>query len=184
MSDDQLQNMCLREIETLMQNKGKSLRDYPSMPYPEDVDVAFLGNSLLANELNYDRALLKEDHSRFFTMLNDQQLFAYNSIMETLNSGRGQVFFLYGYGGTGKTFVWKTLSAALRSRGDIVLNVASSGIASLLLPGGRTAHSKFSIPLNLNENSTCNIQQKSDNAELILKAKLIIWDEAPMMHRY
>ncbi|XP_070049601.1 uncharacterized protein [Nicotiana tomentosiformis] len=33
-------------------------------------------------------------------------------------------------------------------------------------------------------NSTCNIKQGSLLANLIVKAKLIIWDEAPMMHRY
>lgn len=32
-----------------------------------------------------------------------------------------------------------------------MLNVASSGIASLLLPGGRIAHSTFSIPLVIND---------------------------------
>lgn len=45
-------------------------------------------------------------------------------------------FFLYGHEGTGKTFIWKTLSSGIRSKGQIVLTVASSGIASLLLPGG------------------------------------------------
>ncbi|KAL6518025.1 hypothetical protein OROMI_033726 [Orobanche minor] len=82
------------------------------------------------------------------------------------------------------TFVWKTLSAAIRSRGGIVLNVASSGIASLLLPGGRTAHSRFAIPLNLNEISTCNIKQPSELAELIEKTDLTIWDEVTMMNRF
>ncbi|XP_074575299.1 uncharacterized protein LOC141831797 [Curcuma longa] len=62
--------------------------------------------------------------------------------------------------------------------------IASSGIASLLLPGGRTAHSRFAIPFNPNEESTCNIKQGSPLAELIVKAKLIIWDEAPMTHKF
>ncbi|XP_020963415.1 uncharacterized protein LOC110265024 [Arachis ipaensis] len=104
--------------------------------------------------------------------------------MEAVDSGKGGVFFLYGYGGIGKTFVWKTLSSALRSRGQIVLTVASSGMASLLLPGDRTAHSRFAIPLNLDEFSTCNIKQGSSLAELIIKAKLIIRDEAPMVNRH
>ncbi|KAL1367836.1 hypothetical protein AAHE18_02G078300 [Arachis hypogaea] len=78
--------------------------------------------------------------------------------MAGINSREGGVFFLYGYGGTRKAFVWRTLAYALRSKGDIVLIVASSGIASLLLPGGRTAHSRFAIPLNLDEFSTCNIK--------------------------
>ena len=62
------------------------------------------------------------------------------------------------FSGMGKTFLWKTLSASIKIKGDIALNVASSGIASLLLPSGRTAHSRFKIPLNINEDSTCNIK--------------------------
>ncbi|KAM3270137.1 hypothetical protein P3S67_030043 [Capsicum chacoense] len=102
--------------------------------------------------------------------------------MAAVDEDKGGLFFLYGHGGTGKTFIWKTLSSCIRSRGDIVLIVASSRIASL--PGGRTAHSRFSISLNPTEDATCNIKQGSPLANLIVKTKLIIWDEAPMMHRY
>ncbi|KAH1133116.1 hypothetical protein GYH30_011797 [Glycine max] len=104
--------------------------------------------------------------------------------MHVVATQSGGVYFLYGYGGTGKTFVWKTLSSAIRSTSGIVLTVASSGIASILLPGGRTTHSKFAIPVPATKNSTCNIHQGSDLAELFHITKLIIWDEAPMCHRY
>ena len=33
-------------------------------------------------------------------------------------------------------------------------------------------------------NSTCNIHQGSDFAELLQRTKLIIWDEAPMCHKF
>jgi chromosomal replication initiation ATPase DnaA len=59
----------------------------------------------------------------------------------------GQTFFLHGPGGTGKTFVYNTLCHYLRSECKIVLCVALSGIAAILLLGGRTAHSMFKIPL-------------------------------------
>ncbi|KEH24685.1 PIF1-like helicase [Medicago truncatula] len=36
-----------------------------------------------------------------------------------------------------KTFLWRAMSSALRSRGEIVLTVALSGIVALLIPGGR-----------------------------------------------
>jgi len=97
---------------------------------------------------------------------------------------KGGMFFLYGYGGTGKTFMWNTLSSALRSEGKIVLTVASSGIASLLLPGGRTAHSKFKIPVPTLEHSVCNITKGSELSDLMKLANLIIWDEAPMAHKF
>ncbi|XP_074283963.1 uncharacterized protein LOC141608516 [Silene latifolia] len=58
------------------------------------------------------------------------------------------------------------------------------GIAALLLPGGRTAHGRFEIPIELFENSTCNISRKSQLAELIRMNSLIIWDEAPMDNRF
>jgi predicted ATPase len=95
----------------------------------------------------------------------------------------GKLFFVYGSGGTGKTFVWTTLLSHLRGQGKIVLAVASSRIASLLFLGGRTAHSRFKIPIDLHDESTCNIIQQMKVAELVRKADMIIWDEAPMMHR-
>ncbi|KAK2394369.1 ATP-dependent DNA helicase PIF1 [Trifolium repens] len=104
--------------------------------------------------------------------------------MTAVENQQGGVFFLHGYGGTGKTFMWRTLSSALRSKCKIVLTVASSGIASLLLPGGRTAHSKFKIHVPTEQNSTCNIEYDSHHAELLQQTQLIIWDEAPMAHKY
>jgi ATP-dependent DNA helicase PIF1 len=52
------------------------------------------------------------------------------------------------------------------------------------LPGGRTAHSRFKIPFNLHESSTCSIPYGSDLALLLQKTRLIVWDEAPMTHRH
>ncbi|WOK97612.1 hypothetical protein Cni_G06320 [Canna indica] len=76
------------------------------------------------------------------------------------------------------------LSTAIRSKGDIVLNVASSGITSLLLPNRRTVYSRFKISISINESSTCNIKQNSAHAKLINKAKLIIWDESLMVTKF
>ncbi|GJS55984.1 putative PIF1 DNA helicase/replication protein A1-like protein [Tanacetum coccineum] len=71
----------------------------------------------------------------------------------------------------------------IRLTGKVVLSVASSRIASLLLPGGRTSHSRFRIPIDLNNDSCCAIHVTSDLAELIKVAELIIRDEAPLQHR-
>ncbi|KAG4982681.1 hypothetical protein JHK84_027791 [Glycine max] len=78
------------------------------------------------------------------------------------------MFFLYGFEGIHKTFMWQTLASALRSKRQIVLTLASSEIASLLLP----------------HNSICNIHQGSEHVELLKLTKLIIWDEAPMAHKH
>ena len=65
-----------------------------------------------------------------------------------------------------------------------MLCVASSGIAALLLKGGRTAHSCFKIPIPCHEASICNFSKTSDLAKLIQKTDLVIWDKAPMQHRH
>ncbi|XP_057763578.1 uncharacterized protein LOC130984574 [Arachis stenosperma] len=81
----------------------------------------------------------------------------------------GGLFFLYGQGGCEKTFLWSTILCSIRSKGGIVLNVASSEIAALLLPNGRTANSRFKIPFAINEDSLCSIKQGSPLARDILR---------------
>ena len=68
------------------------------------------------------------------------------------------LFFVSGFGGTGKTFLWNAVVSYLRGHKRIVLTVASSGVASLLLSGGRMAHSRFKIPLDLDDNGLCDIR--------------------------
>ncbi|KAL5164961.1 Protein SET DOMAIN GROUP 41 [Glycine soja] len=83
------------------------------------------------------------------TMNSDEQKTIYHRIIQAVNNNEGGMFFLYGFGGTGKTSIWRTLASSLRAENQIVIIVASSGITSLLLPGGRIAHSRFKIPYSV-----------------------------------
>lgn len=51
-----------------------------------------------------------------------------------------QFFFLDGLSGTRKTILQNTVMSKLRFQQYVVLAVALSGIAAILLEGGRTAH--------------------------------------------
>ncbi|XP_047964804.1 uncharacterized protein LOC125209244 [Salvia hispanica] len=184
LSEDEIQNFALAEIEKLLLNVDKTLRDFHGLPYPDNQYFESSENRLISDELCYDREGLAREYLEFISKFTDEQLSVHDTIMSFVHSNDGGIFFVYGYGGTGKTFIWRSLSAGIRSKGDIVLNVASSGIASLLLHGGRTTHSRFKIPINVNEDSMCNIKPGSALAELIVRAKLIIWDEAPMIHKH
>ncbi|CAN0881720.1 hypothetical protein LINGRAHAP2_LOCUS14392 [Linum grandiflorum] len=66
---------------------------------------------------------------------------------------------------------------------EIALVVASSGIAATLLLDGVTTHSRFKIPLDVDHLSTCSVRKGTDLAQLLQMATLIVWDEAPMIHR-
>ncbi|CAI9294365.1 unnamed protein product [Lactuca saligna] len=100
--------------------------------------------------------------------------------MDAVSCNKPGCFFIDGPGGTGKTFLYRALLAKIRSEGHVALATATSGIATSLLPGGRTAHSRFKIPLDAVEGFVCKVSKQSSLAVLIRICKLIIWDEAPM----
>ncbi|GJZ46053.1 DNA helicase [Tanacetum coccineum] len=110
----------------------------------------------------------------FWKLIAEANIRKYAAISKNIQ----KLIFVYGHG-----FLWKAITYALRSDERIVLVVASSGIASLLLLSGRTAHSRFKIPLNLNDGSICNIKKNSQLADLLKQSDSIIWDEAPMSDR-
>ncbi|XP_038701878.1 uncharacterized protein LOC119998611 [Tripterygium wilfordii] len=184
LSEMQIQNYALHEVDQILKKNGKSLSDFDGMPIPKQNLATDLSNRLVCEELNYDRDSLGKKFAKLYSSLNIEQVEAYDAIMESVDNKTGKTFFLSGYGGTGKTFLWETIVSKLRSEGRIVIVVASSGIAALLLPGGRTAHSRFRIPIDASEESTCDIKQGTQLSELICKTSLIIWDEAPMANKY
>ncbi|KAK1362766.1 hypothetical protein POM88_038327 [Heracleum sosnowskyi] len=53
---------------------------------------------------------------KLISCLNDKQKVVYEKIIGAVSKGEGGIFFLYGYRGTGKTFIWRTLTAAIRSQ--------------------------------------------------------------------
>ena len=154
------------------------------MPQPIGNWNAIVGNRLLFEHQKLQNEAQQSDAQSNVDRLNDAQHVAYAEITSSVFQDIGTTFFLSGGAGTGKTFLYNTIATKLRSLGHIVVTVASSGIASLLLMGGRTAHSTFCIPLNVLENSICGFTKQSMHAELFRKTKLIIWDEVPMQHRH
>ncbi|POS81880.1 hypothetical protein EPUL_005599, partial [Erysiphe pulchra] len=128
-------------------------------------------NALIAEAMDVDRESEAAMHSSALTVLSTAQ---FKEDFE---------FFLQGAAGTGKTFLYKTLCGLYKSQSKIVLCVASSGIAALLLQNGRTAHSVFRISLDCLENVVCNIGGQDHLADLLRQTSLIIWDEVTMQQK-
>ena len=139
-------------------------------------------NPLLAAELRYDPAQELRMRDDMYGKLNNDQLSCLDEIVRAVDEDpQNAHFFLQGPGGTGKTFLYATLCHHYRAQSKVVLCVASS---ALLLPGGTTAHSRFCIPIDIHEQSLCNIRKNSPLADLLRKTALIIWDEVPMQHKF
>nr|GEX19457.1 DNA helicase [Tanacetum cinerariifolium] len=153
------------------------------LPTPPEDMLCLLQNRLLMEETNYNQGLLLQEMNSLIPRLNEDQRLIFNEITSAIKCNVQKLIFVYEHGGTGKTFLWKAITTALRLEEKIVLTVAASGIAALLLPSGRTAHSRFQIPLNLKDECICNIRKNSQLADLLRQTDLIIWDEAPMNDR-
>ena len=110
----------------------------------------------------------------------------FTTIMSAVNDHKQYpvVFFIDGPGGTGKTFLYNTLIAKVRFQSKVALGLASSGIAALLLPGGRIVHSRLKVPIDIAELSVCNISKQSSLAQLIRRTNLLVWDEACMSNKH
>ena len=142
-------------------------------------------NYLLWDQLfRYDPVELARKVAENTALFNDEQRNVYNTVMDSVRNNKGETLFVHSAGGGGKTFVCNTIAAAVREMGKVALCVASSGIASLLLDGGRTAHSRFKIPIDLNETSKCRFGKNHDLYTVLQRTGIIIWDEAPMQHKH
>jgi ATP-dependent DNA helicase PIF1 len=95
-------------------------------------------------------------------------------MLNAIAQGKGRVFFLNSPSGSSKTFVYNVLLASVQRDEHVAIRVAFSGIAALLLEGGRTSHLVFKIPIAINRDSMCLIRVQSDSVEVLREAKLIV----------
>ncbi|KAI9084948.1 hypothetical protein K1719_033121 [Acacia pycnantha] len=121
----------------------RSLNDYSSLPTPDTDNIFDISNQLILQELNYNKLKEREESKRLQRLMTAEQKQVFDEIMGAVSSKKDWFFFLHGFGGTGKTFIWNAFTASRRSNEGIILNVASSGIAATLLPSDRTAHSRI-----------------------------------------
>ncbi|KAM6547230.1 hypothetical protein CsatB_018906 [Cannabis sativa] len=176
-----VRNEVLKSISSTIESMGKDINSYQLL----DEDISFDDDEeFQSREINDELGVeIPEEDITASHSLNAEQRQVYNAVMEHISSNKAQAFFVEGPGGTGKTFLYEALLATVRSRNLVALATASSGVAPSILPGGRTAHSRFKLPLDANETTSCSVSKQSSLANLLRASKLIIWDEAPMTRK-
>ncbi|XP_054266859.1 uncharacterized protein LOC128989030 [Macrosteles quadrilineatus] len=175
--------LSLLEIDRSLRRHGSCLADH-GLPVVED-NTTELGRELLIYGENQQKTIVDEWEHK----LSSDQVTVLNYIRSLLHFQRGRganrLIFLDGPGGYGKTLLIRVILAYVRSQNQVAIAVASSGIASGNMPGGTTAHSMFRLPLDLGDGTGYwSLTNGSQRAELIRAAQLIVFDEAPMAHRY
>ena len=192
LSDSQIRTLVVLDLQQRLQSwdKNVNMLGIPT-PTPDELkDVEFNTTMtlpvLIQEELDFKidslREIVKEKKERF----TESQRIVFEKVIEAVENDRDLSVFIDARGGTGKTYVLNAILAAVRTinDGSIALAVGATGIAANLLQLGRTFHSRFKVPLNITSESVCSISAQSTLADLIRMAKIIVWDEAPMAHRY
>ncbi|XP_074282635.1 uncharacterized protein LOC141607174 [Silene latifolia] len=180
--DDPLKisQLTARAVERYLEAMGKTMAEFGLDHLDTCTDDDARRNRDIVDALD---AAIPEDCRLCKSLLNPAQKDAFTTIMGHIQSSKPGAFFIDGPGGTGKTFLYKALYAEVRMMGEIVLPTASSGIAAANIPGGRTTHSQFKIPLECDISLACDVPKQSSLAALIRSTSLIIWDEASMSKR-
>lgn len=153
---------------------------------------------LIEEERNYNAGRERDQFARMYGEMNEEQrsfVDAFVSAFEHAGTAEelsqhpdpewpGFVAFLSAYAGCGKTFVERALCHYVRGRSSIVLACAATGIASLLLDGGTTLHSRLKAPLTVSaddpSSTRLGINMRSMEASLVREAKVLLMDEAVM----
>nr|XP_027108929.1 uncharacterized protein LOC113728764 [Coffea arabica] len=179
-SVDQIRFQVLYQINQFLQSMGKDINEYALVPNIMNFDSL---NNNTRDIIAETRISVPEQDLLAIEQLNADQKKVFDIIINAVFVEKKGAFFIDGPGGTGKTFLYRALLAEIRSKGHIALATASCGVAASILPGGRTAHSRFKIPISGTRDKQCRISKQSSLAKLPQSAILIIWDEAPMTHK-
>ncbi|XP_073513989.1 uncharacterized protein [Phyllobates terribilis] len=136
-------------------------------------------------EEDYDKEYELTKSAEMKETLNQEQRFAYEAIVQTLQDTlTPKCFFIDGPGGSGKTYLYHLLIHYVRGPGEVVSPAATTGIAANLLQGGRTMHSLYGIPIPINETSVSRIKSDTNAAKKLQHTKLFIIDECTMAQNH
>ena len=186
LTEKQIHTMIVLDIKQRLQSWGNDLKTFRiSEPTEEEIHEIY-------SQTNSQPVLIKEELSFGLVEMSsiaEERLKMFTKVIESVKQGRPLNLFIDARGGTGKTFVLNAILAAVRSiptehGGSLVLATGTTGKAANLLHLGRTFHARFKAVLLPNSESVCNIDHQSILGNLIRMTKIIIIDEAPMLHRY
>ena len=191
LDENQLHTMLLLDLETRLQSFEKSLGEFGlPMPTPEDLarvtSIANIDPVVIREEKDYCLPEMIDNVQRFESMFTPEQSLIYETVMRSVKEEKPLCVFIDARGGCGKTFLLNAILSAVRSLepgGCVALATATTGIAANLLELGRTYHSRFKAPLTATDESMLQISAQSTLAKLVRMAKVILIDEATMLHR-
>jgi PIF1-like helicase/Helitron helicase-like domain at N-terminus/Helicase len=191
-------NDAAYELDQILKLHGRSIKDYIQnieiIPYQQS---NFITNSAIYNETIVYRNILNSFQQKAYDVILNSIRQSQNLPVHQITS---KVFYIDAPAGFGKTFVLNSILGTcydgnLSTKSQIsddqfsdysfpVAAVSTTNQSAELLLGGSTAHRYFNIPLDLFEDTSCQIAINSEKARCIKNLQLLIIDEVGSAHRY
>jgi hypothetical protein len=122
-SDSDVYDYGLHLINNILQDSGHSLSDFASMPQSRLNWSDTLNNRLITQQLNFDPNFEHITACNLISTLNADQRHAFEDISSSIMNHEGKQFFINGFGGCGKTYLYQALLlkyARSGLRGDLI----------------------------------------------------------------
>ena len=176
-SEDRPQNFVPIELDIYLILFDKHTTDF-IRPAPEPsthcVNTAYSNNIYLNEEHEIFKLLSAETVHRQYSKLNKNQKVFLDDIFNCFREAKNKFFFLDAHGGTGKSFTFNVLLKLLRMSGFNWIPVATSGVATSLLFGGRTFHSAFRGPFVVDNYTMLQTKPQSSLASYLKTVQIIV----------
>ena len=99
---------------------GRSIVDFLPMPLLQQQWAHRISNPLFqAEQYNVDEMATLVDKQR--AIFNPDQATAFDTILESITNNQGHLFFIHAASGYGKTFLYNTIAAEVRKKGQVAL---------------------------------------------------------------
>ncbi|XP_022851121.1 ATP-dependent DNA helicase PIF4-like [Olea europaea var. sylvestris] len=172
---------ALHYINSFLEGVGNNIIDFCLVDFDLTVNDDDIFENMIAEETTNTNFQSDIHYSK---SLNKEQQNTYDIILDFVLNDKNVMFFIDGPEGTGKTYLYKALLFGVRSRNLIALATASLGGAASLFLASPKGHSRFKISLEGSPDMQCSVSKQSALGKFLALARLIIWDETPMVHKY
>lgn len=176
-TDEEAENKLLTDLARRLHNLGFGMTEV-GLPEPLDANSAYDADLL---RYNRDQQLAIFNH--LWHQSSDEQRAIINAATDLTDT---LPVMVHAPAGFGKSHSFNAIAAKVRSEGKTLAIMASTGLAALSFPGGRTCHATFKM--NIVEDPSvdeiqCDFGDTTDKADFLRRIDILIWDEAPMAHR-
>ena len=152
------QKRAYAEINNLLIEEGHNIAEFPTM----NQEVEYY-EECVHDISDQESEQILENGIQQYNQLNEKQKEIVDDVLdkvENQNINNTNCCYIDGPGGSGKTFIYKTLYNILKSKNKNVCNMAFTGIVATLLPKGKTVHKVYGLPVPLLSDSSVNIKNQ------------------------